>query len=86
MLRKTYCLHHQGDGNEDIAAVSSSETSFKTYLTTRCYVPEDSRVLPADSLVDDMTTLYYQVETWDRNDISGISPTLNSKDSARLTE
>jgi hypothetical protein len=45
-FRDTYCLHHQGD--EMIVfmmeAVRTSETSVHFNLTTRSYIPEDSKL------------------------------------------
>jgi hypothetical protein len=41
-FRGAYCLHHQDD--EMMETVSSSETSVNIYQTTRCSIPEDSRL------------------------------------------
>jgi hypothetical protein len=43
-FRDAYCLHHQDDENNNLEAVSTSETSVNFYETTRRKIPEDSHI------------------------------------------
>jgi hypothetical protein len=41
-FRPAYCLHLQGDGKDDVEAISASQTSVTFYKTTRSNIPESS--------------------------------------------